>query len=140
MNLGTQFRGVLAVTVLITCLCRGQAYSAQEPAFSASLAAIPKAFAKLDAGSNAATVLLEDDRFDFDAPNRYTYHHRIIFKVWTKNGAQEWSTVQQSWAPWQEERPKVRARVITPDGIAHELDQKTVADSPARDNDSAIFT
>jgi transglutaminase-like putative cysteine protease/tetratricopeptide (TPR) repeat protein len=94
----------------------------------------------LDAGSNAATVLLEDDRFDFDAPNRYTYHHRIIFKVWTKNGAQEWSTVQQSWAPWQEERPKVRARVITPDGIAHELDQKTVADSPARDNDSAIFT
>ena len=34
------------------------------------------------------------------------------------------------WAPWQEERPRIQARVIRPDRETHEVDAATIGESP----------
>lgn len=108
------------------------------PPFTAGTDALQKAFESVKPGAYPATVLLEETRYDFDASGRQTYHNRVIFKVWTKEGAEDWAMVQRNWSPWREERPSVRARVIAPDGAIHELDPNTIADSPAHDDDNVL--
>jgi tetratricopeptide (TPR) repeat protein/transglutaminase-like putative cysteine protease len=133
-------RHLFAVTVLFCSLAGAQDYSPSQPPFSASPDALQKAFSKLEAGSNPATVLLEEARYEFDAQGRRTSRERMIFKVWTKAGAENWAMIERSWAPWLEERPTVRARVITPDGAVHELDPKTIADTGAKDSDQDVLS
>ncbi|HJZ99369.1 MAG TPA: DUF3857 domain-containing protein [Candidatus Solibacter sp.] len=133
-------RHLFAVTVLFCSLAGAQDYSPSQPPFSASPDALQKAFSKLEAGSNPATVLLEEARYEFDAQGRRTSRERMIFKVWTKTGAENWAMIERSWAPWLEERPTVRARVITPDGAVHELDPKTIADTGAKDSDQDVLS
>src|SRR5438477_7192468 len=93
------------------CIVFAQTPSPEAPAFSSSPQELLKAFSGMDPGSNPATILLEEARFEFDSSGRHTYRHRTIFKVWTKAGAESWAMVQRNWAPWQEQRPTVRARV-----------------------------
>ena len=86
------------------------------------------------------TILLEEGRYEYDSEGRQTFRYRIIFKLLTKAGAEDWSTIERPWAPWEEERPSIRARVIAKDGVVHELDQKTIADAPAREKDDDVLT
>src|SRR5262249_15350950 len=39
-----------------------------------------------------------------------------------------------------DDRPSVRARVISPDGSVHELDPNTIADAPVRDGDDDLVS
>ncbi len=64
----------------------------------------------------------------------------MVFKVLTQKGAEEWDSVSISWEPWHEERPIIKARVITPDYAVHELDAKTITDAPAREDDSSLYS
>jgi tetratricopeptide (TPR) repeat protein len=109
-------------------------------AFAGPPEALQQAFAGIEPGTNPVTVLLEEAKYDFDAAGLHTYRYRSIFKVWTKAGAESWAIVQQNWAPWKQERPVVRARVVGADGSVHELDPKTAADSPVRDGDDNVLT
>jgi len=135
-------RSALAVVLspLFACVAFGQTFSPEQPAFSASPQTLLNAFPAADTGSNPATVLLEDARYEFDSSGRLTYRYRTIFKVWTKAGAESWAMIQRNWAPWQDQRPTVRARVIGQNGSVHELDPKTIADSPVRDGDDDVLT
>lgn len=136
-----RFPGIsLALFVFLPAFCLCQPSIGDQPAFSASPEALQKASSGLEAGSNAVTVLFEEGTFAFDAEGRKTSHLRTIFKVWTKGGAEGWAMIEHSWSPWEEERPGVRARVINPDGSVHELDQATVADAPAKDDDDELVT
>jgi hypothetical protein len=112
----------------------------EQPAFSASPQALQQAFSGMEAGSNPVTVLLEEGRFEYDSAGRLTHLYRTIFKVWTKEGASAWAMAEQGWAPWVEDRPVVRARVIGPDGTVHELDPKTVADAPASEASGDVLS
>ncbi len=125
---------------LFASIAFGQTPLIEQPAFSAAPQALLKAFTTIDPGSNPATILLEEGRYEFDSSGRHTYYHRTIFKVWTKAGAEGWAIIERNWAPWREERPSVRARVIGQDGAVHELDPKTIADAPVRDGDEDVLT
>ena len=67
-------------------------------------------------------VLLSDQRFSLDAAGRETYTQRLVYRILTAGADGSWSTVERSWEPWHQARPEVRARVITPEGVAHSLD------------------
>jgi len=131
---------LLVLAALPTQLTFAQDFSPERPAFSAPPEALRKAFSGVTAETNDVTVLLDEERFEFDDTSRFTYRHRLIFKVWTKAGAESWAMVQHNWAPWLGERPVVRARVIAPDGTISELDPKTIADAPVRDGDDEVLT
>lgn len=44
------------------------------------------------------------------------------------------------WDPWRQERPTVRARIISSDSASHPLDEKTTTDAPAKETQDAVFS
>jgi Domain of Unknown Function with PDB structure (DUF3857) len=84
--------------------------------------------------------LAETASFDLGPAGRVVHTQRVIFKVWTKEAAEGWGITEYSWSPWQEDRPTVRARVISPDGSVHQLDPSTIADAPVRDDDNNVVS
>ena len=87
----------------------------------------------------AIVVLCDSESYVFDATGKSVHTQYSAYKVVTQSGADGWDNVSIDWQPWHEERPSVRARVITPDGIVHMLDPKTVSDAPARDDDQNTY-
>jgi hypothetical protein len=124
-----------ALLFLVLRRAGGQDFSPDQPPFTTSPNALQNAFSKVDPGKHPIVILLQEGRYEFDAEGRGTVHFRTIFKAITKTAATDWAMIEHTWAPWQEERPAIRARVIAKDGSVHELDPKTIADAPARDND-----
>lgn len=84
-------------------------------------------------------VLDEEDSYVFDADGKSVHTHYLVYKVLTQVGAEGWDAISLTWEPWHEERPTVRARVITPDNAVHPLDPKTITDAPARDEDEKTY-
>jgi transglutaminase-like putative cysteine protease/tetratricopeptide (TPR) repeat protein len=108
--------------------------------FSASPEALKRAFDEVKPGTEEATVLYEEARYDYDASGLRTLHHRTIVKTLTKAGGEGWSTLESTWAPWEDERPVLRARVISSDGTVREIDPKTVADTPVKNDSGDILS
>lgn len=129
----------LAAPVIPASIALAQQKAPEPAAFTQSPQLLMKAFEGADHGTHPVTVLLEDAHYEFDEQGRSTYRHHLIFKVWTKDGADGWGMIQRNWAPWLEQKPEVRARVISPDGAVHELDPKTIAESAIEaGNDSTL--
>src|SRR5579859_1707915 len=62
-----------------------------------------------------ASVLTDDETYVFDAQRRSTYTEYLVYKVLTQKGVDAWSSISVDWEPWHQERPTLKARVITPD-------------------------
>jgi tetratricopeptide (TPR) repeat protein len=108
--------------------------------FSAAPADLLAAAGAVPAPAGVGVVmLLEEGRYTFDADGRLTWSYRQIYRIVTQEGVDGWGDIGASWSPWYEERPTLRARVITADGVAHDLDGATVADSPAVSGDPSIY-
>jgi transglutaminase-like putative cysteine protease/Flp pilus assembly protein TadD len=90
-------------------------------------------------GTNV-TVLDDEESYSFDASSRSLYTEYTVYKVLTQQGAEGWSSISVAWEPWHQERPSIRIRVITPDFVVHDLDLKTLADAPAQDEQSNIYS
>lgn len=126
----------LALAVLLASLPAFAADPWDAPPFTADPSALAGAAAALPTPPGAeAEVLLEEGTFSYDAKGRETSTSRLVYRVLTQEGAKSWATVGVTYAPWHEERPEVRARVITPDGKAHELDPSTLADTSPADRE-----
>ena len=111
------------------------------PAFSASAAEISAAAAKISPQKFAnATVLYEEEKYQFDAAGRVTHTHRLIYRIETAEGVASWSEASVEWEPFYQKEPLIRARVIQANGGVAELDQKTVTDVPARDEDEETYS
>lgn len=132
-------RGYLLFAVLATSLFAQTAVSSKR-AFALSPAELQKAFADVKPGSNPVTILTEEATYEFDASGKFVHRHYLVFKAWTKQGAENWAMLQRYWSPWQEDRPLVRARVVGEDGSVHELDPKTVIDAAAKDGDADVIS
>lgn len=87
-----------------------------------------------------AFVLDEEESYVFDAEGRNVHTQYAVYKVLTQRGAEGWADIGYSWEPWHQERPVIRARVITPDGAVHTLDPATISDAPAKEDESSIFS
>jgi hypothetical protein len=97
------------------------------PAFSATPVALLRAAAKISAPAGVeVSVLFDEPRYRFETDGRESFWLRRIFKVNSPAGATDWGTVDLGWSPWYQNRPSLRARVVTPDGKSHELDPQTI--------------
>jgi transglutaminase-like putative cysteine protease len=85
-------------------------------------------------------VLSSDETVLFDSEGKVVRTRYLLYKVLTQKGAQQWADLSFSWEPWHEERPVLRARVITPDHAVHALDPATITDAPARETEDSVFS
>jgi transglutaminase-like putative cysteine protease/Flp pilus assembly protein TadD len=87
-----------------------------------------------------AIVLDEEENYVFDADGKNVHTQYLVYKVLTQRGAEAGADIAYSWEPWHQDKPVLRARVITPDGLVHTLDPATIADAPAREDESSIYS
>ena len=103
------------------------------PAFSADPAAMVRAAAMLpvpaNAGDPGVDVLLMESVYSYDEAGKETYTQRLVYRFKGGSVHDSWSAIEEPWAPWHQERPVMRARVITPDGVAHQLDPATITEN-----------
>lgn len=92
-------------------------------AFSSDPADIARAAAAVapDAGESVV-VLLSEASYSYDDAGRETYIQRNVYRIVGPGAHESWSAVDEQWSPWHQEKPRIRARVITPDGRSHPLD------------------
>ncbi|HWM89208.1 MAG TPA: DUF3857 domain-containing protein [Thermoanaerobaculia bacterium] len=110
------------------------------PAFSADPAALALAASALQGGEEGGIdVLLLETVRSFDEAGRETFTQRMVYRFTEANAHESWSTVEQSWAPWHQERPGLRARVVTPDGVEHRLDPATIAENAESQGSADMF-
>lgn len=103
----------------------------EEGPFAATPEATLQAAARLTPPDKAAVdILLEDRKFEFDKSRRVRKTERRVYRLLTKEALNEWSVVTAGWSPWHEERPQIQVRVISTDGMAHELDAGTISEAP----------
>ena len=130
-------RPLLAVLLFLPLLFAGSAGAAELadlPPFSVAptdlLAAAeepPGALGK-PAPGDGVEVLLYESSFTFDREGRRTFRRRLIYRPLTASGAEAWDEVSAEYSPWHQERPLLRARVVTPAGAVHELDPATISE------------
>jgi hypothetical protein len=65
---------------------------------------------------------------------------RSVTRVVDDRGVRMFGTEVVPWVGWRQERPRIRARVITRDGRAHELDATTIADGGIAHSGGQLLT
>lgn len=123
-----------ALAVTATAPWDGAPFQASPDAIRTAAAALPR---PVDADVD---LLLEERTFAFDAQGRMTFTYRMVFRPLTAEAARQWAAFSMSWAPWYQERPDIRARIIAPNGEVHTLDPATCTEAGADDNDSEVYT
>ncbi len=91
-------------------------------------------------GEGSVVVLLDEATFTLDAEGRCTSRYRLTYRILTQAGVDDWDTISAGWSPWYQERPRLRARVVTPDGTGHMLSPETISVAPARQSSSDLYT
>ncbi|MBL0209511.1 MAG: DUF3857 domain-containing protein [Holophagaceae bacterium] len=110
------------------------------PALSADPASVLAASTIHKRRENSSILeLLEDYHITLDTDGRIEQRYRYVFRVETEAGISAWGSVSADWSPWHEERPKIRARVISPNGKVHLLDPKTIGDYSANENSPQVY-
>lgn len=108
--------------------------------FHSDTAAIARAAAAVAAqGDDPVVVLRRDIAFRYDEAGREFHVERVVYKLATGAAHESWSTVHAAWAPWYQERPEIRARVVLPDGSSQELDPKVIAENGAAPSAPDMF-
>jgi tetratricopeptide (TPR) repeat protein len=104
-----------------------------KPAFSLTTRELRAAADKVPVNQEHEAVLLCNDRsYVISADQRITFRIHNVYRVNTAGGVPDWDSTEVHWQPWHEDKPELRARVISPDGTAHELDPKTVVDAAVK--------
>lgn len=86
----------------------------------------------------AVIELLEETQIVLAPDGSRETRYRYIFRVDHESGVEGWRTISATWKPWNQVRPGLKARVITPDGLEHHLDPATIGESPIHD-DARVF-
>jgi transglutaminase-like putative cysteine protease len=84
-------------------------------------------------------MLFSEERFSFDEAGRLTHTARLVYRFRTANADPSWSEVGAGWLPWHQQRPRIRARVVTPDGQEHRLDPRVLEQSTLGAGDPEMF-
>jgi tetratricopeptide (TPR) repeat protein/transglutaminase-like putative cysteine protease len=91
-----------------------------------------------DADANIV-ILFEERVHTFESDGRNRSRYRRVYKVLSQEAVEN-GTVEIGWAPWHEDQPTFRARVVTKDGRAFLLDPKTIELSGVKGGDPDMFT
>jgi len=99
------------------------------------------AAARVDAPADSEVVLLlEERKVEYAATGAAHRVYRSVYQVRSAAAVQQWSEAQTSWEPWIEDRPSLRARVVTSDGRTFALDPKTIETTTPNGQGGDIYT
>jgi Flp pilus assembly protein TadD/transglutaminase-like putative cysteine protease len=111
------------------------------PAFSASPEELQQAATVIKAGKDAdATMLLHEEHYTYDRDGKEAQTFHSIYRIENEEGVSGWAEASADWEPWHQSKPEIRARVITLDGVVHNLDSKTLNDVPMNENSPDTYT
>lgn len=89
--------------------------------------------------TDSVLVLLDERRLEVDASGRLCQTTHLVYRINNESALEWWSGVDEQWAPWRQDRPQVRARVVTPDGVVHELDPKLLVEATVSEDDPVLY-
>lgn len=111
-----------------------------QPRFSPDAKAFYDGASAVPVSTGADVIVLSDESsYVFDADGGAQVTRYLAYKILTQKGASGWGSTEQNWEPWRETKPTIKVRVITPDYVIHDLDQKIVTDSAAKDDDEDVY-
>ncbi len=111
----------------------GTAFAAPVDVIAAAAKITPEKYAKV-------TVLFEEEKDVLDSEGRVTNTHRLLYRIETQSGLEEFSESAVGWEAFYQNAPAIRARVIRADGSVVELDAKTITDVPARNEGDGTYS
>lgn len=132
--------------LLLLCAALGlrSAAGVNEPEgdrFPADAAALYQRVSQITPAAGIDVLFADDEQtVIFDTEGRAVRSRYFLYKILTQKGADGWGDISSSWEPWHEDRPILRARVITSDGAVHVLDAKTITDASAKENEDNVFS
>jgi hypothetical protein len=128
---------------LLAALCFPLLAAGQQPFGDRAFSARPNdliAAARTIAGPTDAevVVLFDETQIVYDTAGRAVETMHMLYRIGTAP-AQDWSVVAALWQPWRQQRPTIRARVITADAREIQLDEKALAETPVPAPEPDIF-
>jgi len=130
----------VALGVLASARAADDASRWNLPRFTADPATLNQTAASVNPKTGTDVIVLdEENSYVFDEEGKAVHTHYLVYKVMTQRGAEGWDSIDLGWQPWHEDRPTMRARVVTADNAIHSLDPKTITDAPARDEDDKTY-
>ncbi len=84
--------------------------------------------------------VLDEASLSMAADGRQTNRRYSIYLILKPEDLPAREAVQMGWSPWREDRPELRARVVTPDGVEHWLDPSTIAEGPAAVEEQRVYS
>ena len=115
----------------------------EAPAFAADPAALFRAASALPGEPEGGIdMILLETVYSFDGAGRQTYTQRMVYRFTDGSAHESWSALEQSWAPWHQERPVLKARVVTQDGSSiaeHRLDPATITENAESQSSPDMF-
>ena len=141
-SVGTSRHFLVQAIFLCFCIAASRSASGGQTAhFSPDAAALYRRAAQVTPPPGADVVVLEDEEsFVFDAEGRSSRSRYLVYRILTQKGVEGWADVSIGWEPWHEERPNVRARVLSSDDTEHALDANTITDAPAKESQENVFS
>jgi transglutaminase-like putative cysteine protease len=132
--------GALALATLLVSFAVDAADLWEGPAFSTSPAQLQQAARDVRHDRATDVVVLLDERiFVLDEQHRLTRTSRLVYRVDTPDGVERWAASSARWQPWHQARPRILARVVTPDGRQHQLDPRLLTESGTRDAGTQVY-
>src|SRR5581483_1321012 len=127
--------------VAVSLLPSVQAAQPWDAPFKGEPGAIMQSAKQISSAENSEiTILLDDHHYSVHSDGRIDSVIRRVYRIDQQDAVEDWAAVEQGYRPWHQNKPELRARVIGIDGAEHWLDPKTIADAPAREVESNIFS
>lgn len=149
-RVGRLFVAVLLLTACLTaCLTAAADANStpatsdlwEAPAFSLTPEALLATAEELPAEEGEdVQIFLRELHVRFEEDGSRVSTSRLVYRVLTAAGVENWGLTGGPWKPWHQERPTLRARVIQPDGTEHWLDLATVGERPIGDDADNILS
>lgn len=115
------------------------------PSFAADPAALFRAASGLPGKPEGGIdMILLETVYSFDDAGRQTYTQRMVYRFTDGSAHESWSAMEQSWSPWHQDRPALKARVVTQDGqdggmTEHRLDPATITENAESQSSPDMF-
>ena len=102
------------------------------------LAAAAAVFGPATADAPVAMMFYEV-RLSFDDAGRMSRTVRRAYRILDARADPSWSEAVESWLPWHQDKPQMRARVVTADGQERRLDPHVLTEASPGSRDPEMF-
>src|SRR5271163_1358638 len=102
------YGGVFLFFAVATCLGADDTPKWEVARFSDDAAALVRASNSISVTAADVLVLDDEESYVFDASTKAVHTRYLVYKILTKQGAEQWGDLSIGWEPWHEERPELR--------------------------------